>query len=280
MPRQVVEAPPLAAPTVGLLRSAVVVEDGDGARWLQDGVSFESRSCGPSGVSDPCDNTKTVPPDEGTEQVDGDAFVVWAADRCSVMDNGRDGEARARNRLAAWQGFQIERELWEGAFHRASNKTGRWLADAVADGTDVISATAVATRDALGALEEYLAGCVSQGMIHAHPNLVTSWDSLNLIRREGARLYTVQDTMIVPGRGYTGAAPSTDGAADPIVDASGETAYAYATSMIQVRLGPTRAFTDVDRAVNTRTWRAERSAVFTWDACCHGAINVDLADRS
>jgi hypothetical protein len=168
--RTPVEAPPVAAPPVGLLRSAVVTEDGQGARWAASGITFESEACGPSGIADPCTPGAgwELDPSDGTELVVGDTFVVWAADRCSTMDNGRDGEARARRRLSAWQGFQIERELWDGAMHRAGGHDGKFLADAEADGTEVISATPIAVRDALAALEEHLAANVPQGMFHAH----------------------------------------------------------------------------------------------------------------
>lgn len=70
------------------------------------------------------------------------------------------------------------------------------------------------------------------------------------------------------------------------VDASGVTAWAYATSLTQVRLSDIKVIPDVENIANEGGARlfeenepeffAMRLAAVTFDGCCHAAVEVDL----
>lgn len=129
----------------------------------------------------------------------------------------------------------------------------------------------------LACLEQYLASNNGgqQGMIHATPQVVTHWASFRLLRREGNRILTFHDTIIVPSPGYSGNNPNGSIADDDV--------WAYATDMITVRLGEVQTFDledTVDRDNNTIQTIAQRRALADWQRCRHGGIRlaVDLCD--
>jgi hypothetical protein len=77
--------------------------------------------------------------------------------------------------------------------------------------------------------------------------------------------------------GYDGSDP------DGNVDATGETAWAYATGIVPVWTGAIRTIPDegdlaaaLDRSLNTIEWRVERPTLAMFDGCVHAGVNVDL----
>lgn len=280
MVRAVVDPSPVAPPRVGLLSSARTPDDGP-ARWT-GGFSYEpERTCDdPRIVVDPCsisDGDLDAFPEPASET--WDPYVVSAGVVCSGLGApGRSDEALARRRLLATEQRQIERELWRGDRARSSSWTNRYLASAEAD---VLSpaATGVALTHGLACLEEYLADQLdgSVGMIHATRQVVTHWMGLDLVRREGNLLLTVHDTRVVPGSGgYDGSGPGAS-AGDPPVAASTGDVWAYATELVDVRLGEIEVVgPELDRDVNTLEVRAQRFAVASWDGCAHGAVQLDV----
>jgi hypothetical protein len=83
------------------------------------------------------------------------------------------------------------------------------------------------------------------------------------------------DHIVVPGTGYTGSDPSNN--------APGEFhSWIYATSMVELRLGPIEVFFDQSQSINRSTneieYRAERMALAHWDRNAHIGLSVCLED--
>lgn len=277
-PPAVVEARPAAPPRVGLIPSlgglAAVTDNSPELRW-GNGLSFNPEGCDAAGVYDPCiaaPNLNTAA-DSDRGVIETDPFVVWASDKCSSFDGERDWRGRAERALNACVSMQVAHELWTGDLSTARGFGNRFLAgqdsDVVASGANLTSA--------LACLEQGLSQCAcgQQGMIHATPQVVTHWNALGLVRREGQRILTVLDTIVVPDAGYDGSGQYGQNAADGSI-------WAYATGMVEVRLGPVQVFArepgeQIDRTNNTRIAIAQRMAAVSWDGCCHLAAEIDLS---
>ncbi len=271
--RASVVPPRLQPPRTGLLASFTPV--GDGERW-QGGFSWEPDSCGTTATVNPCDadtDLKAISADDNPGVATFDPFLVWAGYRCSTFGGlGPDREARARRMLAAGESRAIEAELWTGARATAESWSNNYLANE--DSVDVIGPGATSPLlYGLAALEEALAACTGRAVIHASVPTATLWYGANALRREGALLLTALDTIVVAGTGYDGSSPAG------VIDATGATAWAYGTGIVDVRLGEVVVLGDettIDRRQNTWEVRAERLAAATFDPCCHVGVNVDL----
>lgn len=291
-PRQVVVPPPAAPPRVGLVASSRVVDrdplDPED-RW-RNGFEFSPESCAQAGVFDPCDSNPDLEIDTPSANVEFEPFAVWAGDKCSTFGFlKRDWQGRVRRILEACQSKQIEAEFWSGAQARASE--GDWPNRYLAHpDSDVLSSGPENLTPALAMLEQGLAdcGCGERGMIHAPRQVVSLWDSLNLLRREGNLILTINDTIVVPGAGYDGSGPGQGGGDDPTPTPAGpDSTWVYATGLVDVRLDAVTFIPEnlaetlaqaTDRSDNTVEVRASRLAAATWDGCCHLAVetNVDL----
>ena len=271
--RATVQGQTLARPRVGLLTAANEPETGD-MRW-QAGFAYspESTCDVPRIVADPCGITDgDIDPYTEPADVLWEPYIVHAAVTCTALGSvGRDDEARARRRLAATEQRQIERELWRGDRAQAAGWDNRYLAAATAEVVSGAS-SGVSLAHGLACLEEYLADALDGrvGMIHATRQAVTHWAALDLIRREGNLLLTVHDTRVVPGSGgYDGSGPGNVAAADGSV-------WAYATELVDVRLGEIDVRPSFDYDLNDPVVVAQRIAVASWDGCAHGAVRLDL----
>ncbi len=233
-------------------------------------------SCGASGVLavDPCvvSASKTVPSNEST--LTAWSFEVWAGDKCSPWELGRDWQGRARRQLAATLSYQVAHELWTGTIALAEGAPNIPLASIE---SDVLTAGPTSATDALAVLEYALgsAGKGQRGVLHATRHALTYWSQLGLLRREGGLILTMLDTLVVADAGYDGSGP--DG--QPAIDGS---QWAYATLLPIVRLGPEVLVPDgdlseaLDRATNTVEYRAERRAAVGFVGCVHLAAELDL----
>lgn len=283
--RVAVQASPAVPPRVSLLASLgrAVFESGESQEttgW-EGGFTYRPERCVSSGVIDPCDHpNKSIDPP--ADEVAYDPFAVWAGFRCGTL-TFRDPDEfarRAREALEACQSEQIERELWTGAFAQAEDpdRPNGYLASTDADTVTAASTDAVT---ALAILEQALTDCGicgQRGMIHAPRSIVTLWANGGALRREGSTIYTVHDTIVVPGSGYDGSGPDGSPAADGSV-------WVYGTGMVDVRLGRIQTYPDpadrnalreaTDRTTNTTEFRAERIAAATFDPCCLVAAEVD-----
>lgn len=281
-PRAVVAAPPLVPPRFGLIVSARdassdVGPDGQPARW-EAGFSWEAESCTQGGIVDPCDDAeKTLDPDDLEGSQTFDPFVVWGGHRCSAFGASEtEREAKARRILAVQQHAQLEAEFWRGEYAQAlatpADTDNAYLASAA---TDLAPGESSPLVYGLAALEEALAGCGGRGMVHMTTTMHTLLVQAQVLRRDGNNWLTPLDNIAVPGSGYDGSSPAGD------VDATGSTAYAYITGMVDVRLGPVVVFggeQSMKHRQNVVEVRAERTAAATFDPCCVFGINVNLCE--
>lgn len=269
-PRQVLP------PTVGLLASVTPVPGSDLKWGGASGYSFQPLACDIGGTEDPCDVTALEVPDRPASIVEN-AFGIWSADRCTVGDYGGDWteiDNRAVAQLEANQSKQIARELQNGTQIRASGWDNKYLTSL---SSDVVTAAATTPLEALACLEQYLADCSSgvRGMIHASRQIATHWYGAGLLRREAGLTLTINDTIVVQDAGYDGSGPQVAEDGLPAAPSDGHV-WAYATSLVEVRLGPIDVVHVVDRELNDHLAVARRLAAVTWDACCHGAAEMDL----
>lgn len=283
----VVDPPAAGAPRgASLLRSANLVVEND-LHWLQ-GLRWRPLICGSTAMGEailvngstgfkdfdtlaPLPNVDYVPPS------------VTAGVPCSAISGEAElqfAKVRALALLDRCEGQGIARELWRGDLAQGETPAlpNDYLNN-VATVTQLASGAAVSAMDALADLENYLAGssCGGAGMIHATPQTVTIWKHLQMVdRTPSGQIITVLGTTVVADQGYDGSAPG--GA----VDATGATAWAYATGMIDVRRGPVKVLppedtlvSGINRTNNDFNVYAYRPFAATFDPCSHGGVKVD-----
>lgn len=200
---------------------------------------------------------------------------VRFAQQCTTLGGELDTE-KLRRVAEATTPFVIARELWDGAL----GQTDSWVLYGVtytnqrlADPTAVtVTTTSTALRDKLAALE-HAAVTANRGQnIMIHLPVLASGSLLDYVRRVGPYLLTNQDNRVVIDAGYPGTGPNGE--------AVGATAWAYATSLVQVRVSPLEMITDpgqtVDRATNTVTAWAERVFAATFDPAVHYTIQITV----
>lgn len=282
--QQAFDGPELQQPLVGLIQAASEPADPgpweNGFRYMADGCAADA-----SGRYDPCTIREAEPNaigsfgghGEGSEEVRWEPYSVWAEYECAPIGRGAVDRAvrKATRRLVNLEHVQIEAEFWGGALAQAADPAdpiseNLFLAHPAAQ-TVTEGATAV---DALACLEQYLGDCNGgqRGMIHASRQIVTLWANGGALRREGNRILTTLDTIVVPGgKGYSGSSPDGDPAGDGSF-------WIYATGLVEIRRGETQTLggteLELHRTHNQQTVRVQRKAVASWDGCCHGAAEV------
>lgn len=287
-PRSTVQAPTRLPPVLTLIAASRTLagdttpDTGGPVRWEGGGVEFEPLPC----------NIEEVPYVPGCTALDlnndlarpdigkFDTYTLWKGVSCSARPGELDAaQARARALLLVDQHRQLEREFWTGDVHQAASPDleGRWLAqdgevEELSQDAPLVYALA-ALQEALGSGSGSGVGC-GRGMIHATVQTAALWFAANALRREGGLLLDVFDNIVVPGVGYDGSAP------DGTVDATGETAWAYATGIVDTRLAEisTRGAHDPDN--NDVIALASREAIAYWDGCCHYGANVNLCNTA
>lgn len=202
-------------------------------------------------------------------------FPVEVMDTCSAFGfEMNDYEGRARRLMAARESKAVEREFLLAEILT----TNRHLQDDTFV-TKPTGTTAQGLRTGLAKLVQAIADYnLGQGMIHARPFLVEMWFGQDLLYRDGRKLYTAQGNLVVPGSGYTGAAP--DGTA---VASNAE--WAYVTDTLQVVRGPidipASSMADVlDRTSNSIAIKAQRTYSVQGQFCTIGAIKIDPTSTS
>lgn len=290
-----VEASRPIPPPVGLIASALAPPDGEDERWV-NGFNFQALDCIRGGRFDPCATDTNLVIPANPDNVEYVPFGVWAGYKCSPYDPQFDWARAVTDALLADEDNQISKELWRGDIARDADHPNRFLTDPNAV---VIGNAAMGANDALACLEQYLAQCNGgqQGMIHATRQLITLWEIGGALRKEGKRIYTIYDTVVVPAAGYDGSGPADGASPEP----AGGTQWAYATGLVTVRREPLRDLTldvpgldgqvtlqvpqviggpnadGLNRSTNTTEAYAQRVAAATWSGCCHGAVEVSVA---
>lgn len=292
-PPLIVEPPPFAPPRISLLSAAQAAgvagpPAGVDQHW-QGGVTFRRRLCGDPELTWDCVGDGGEQPAAKDITADDDAVSVWrpywpwVGDRCTALQwTAEERGTRARELLESRTSAEIGRELWRGDAAQAAALENNWLANpaSVVDLTPASGSSPLVY--ALAALQTALADQPGRGMIHATLGTVTQWAGAYVIRREGNVWLDAFDNFVVADDGYDGSDPNGD------VDTTGETAWAYATGIVPVWVGPVRVVPDeaddemqrlaaaLDREENTIEWRVERPTLAMFDGCVHVGINVDL----
>lgn len=290
-PRQVVNAPSVLASAAGLIGTVRPIVHGntpDESRW-EGGLTFLPNGCIISrNVANVCAASqpeKTL--DALPAVVEYDPFVVYTGASCTTLQGvGRNElEPRMRTALELTQSNSIEDELWKGTIAQANGSPNFYLAGGSPNFEDLSPLASDVSPGAYGlaALQEYLAHCApsGRGMIHATVNVVTMWQSKFVVREQNGLIVDLYGNWIVPGAGYDGSEP------DGSIDATGDTAYAYATGLVDVHLSPIISLPDPDRLVeaikrsdNSVEWRAERVAAAVFDGCCHAGVRVGICETT
>lgn len=286
IPKLAVPATPAAPPLVSLLSSADVIPEAED-RW-EAGIAYEPETCGraATGAFDPtCDNDNlSLSFTSVTDIIDIAPFGIFAGDSCSSFGYAaRDFIGRATRKLASCESAKIEAELWSGAITRAGGLGNPYFAT---DASDLLTSGPVSPLQAFVCLEQALSecNCGMRGMIHATPEVVSEWGSLYLLdqvtvdvpgRGRLTRLVSKLGTIIVPGAGYDGSGPGVA----PVPATSGHV-WAYATSMVHIRLSPTIVVPDnktqaLNRLTNFLEYRAQRIVVAGFD-CCLSAAEINI----
>jgi hypothetical protein len=274
-----VDNPPKREPATSLLQVAraigTVVTETD-ERFGQ-GIASDPDPCGTGGIFDPC-----LPADvdawacaDGTGSDEDQPFALRVGVTRTTLDQNVDLRDRARRALAICEHGLIGSEFWTGALADASGWPNVWLASPAATivGYDA-GPGPVNVLDSLAILEDHAVrcDCGARSMIHASPRLVTLWEGAGILRRESGLNLTALDSIVVTGPGYDGSSPT----GDPQTDTS---SWAYATGLVEIRLGPVADFTGFDEETNDVVSFAQRLAVARFAPCCHLAIEVDLSDK-
>ena len=271
-------------PRISLRRSAVndpraAVDE----RWVE-GFSFTPSGCATGGVTGaqcPPDQPQTKDEEDLPPVVTYVPFAVYVSARCSTMGGRPTLDAlmvRAAIVLDAVTDKQLEAEFWTGAFAQANSLPNNYLTNVSSLENLTPASALIGGAYALAALQEYLADCNdgSRGMIHATRATVTMWFEQQAgLRREGNLILDAYDNLIVPGVGYPGTGPGD------VAEADSDTSWAYATSMVEVKIGsvlplPGTVAQAVNRSTNDVVFRAEKPVAAFWDGCCHAGVRVNV----
>jgi hypothetical protein len=272
---------PVRPPSHSLRNSAIPDPNaGTDQTWVE-GFSFTPRGCGTGeviAVCPPSPHTKAIDPFPETVTVI--PWGVHASISCSTLGGLDLIEARAAENLDSVLDYNLEREFWRGDLAQANSYPTNFLANSASlEDLSPGGSDASPGAYALAALQEYLAGCHGggQGMIHAPRTVVTMWFSQTPgLEKVGNLIMDPYGNLIVAGVGYDGSDP------DGELDDTGETAWAYATSLVEVKIGALLPLgrddnmSAVNRSTNLATFRAERPVAAFWDGCCHAGIRVGV----
>lgn len=278
--RQVVDAVAPQPPAYGLLaavRNLVSTDPG-----LMAGIVWPSPECAAASGRGPIDclgNTESRTPPENADEQTADPFAIWASYRCSPFGwQSIDYVGRAERQLASTQSFQIADELWSGELALDAGSDTSFLTKST---SDTVTSAAAAPLNALACLEQSLAQCGQgrRGLIHATPQVLVHWVTNSSVVKVGGQYVTPLGNIVIADAGYDGSGPGGV--------AAGASQWAYATDLLQVRLGPVLTIPDnletaeewaaaLRRTDNTVDVFTQRAVVYQWDACCHLAAEIDL----
>jgi hypothetical protein len=282
MARTPIQAPATRPPAYGLIVAAPTVETPAtawGAGW-----EFNREQCaggGRTGTNCRGGNPeRTVDTETDDELVEGDPFLVWAERHCRTIGFAAgEFEARARRQLAAIESYELANELWTGTLTSDSQEPANGMREmanrALVDvGSDTVTDGEVEPVEALGRLVRGLDECShgTVGMIHVTSQVLVALVAASAVYRDGSKWYTPMGHIVVADAGYDGSGPGGAPA--------GVTQWAYATSLISVRLAPVSVPASFDDSVDHRTNRvvvyAERLVGYQSEWCCHLAAEIDL----
>lgn len=277
----VIPAPTIPdAPCQGLfdLVTPDTIED---PHWMSGGVEWEDYLCSPaaSGFIGEC------PPATGYTKVTesemsfchADPFYVYGSFDCAP--GGRPTEEAfdiARERLLAWEQWEVERILWTGESANGPVEPSFSLGNSSCDITPVILSPngPLSPSAALAVIEEFLADLIPcGGVIHAPHGMSAFFAGSSLIERVGDRYYTVTGIPVVFGAGYPGTGP---GGVAPTAGAT----WMFATGPLtivrsEVMMVPSDKKEAINRNINKIEVRAERAYAVGY-SCGVAAVETTL----
>jgi len=223
-----VPAPPLLPPRISLLTSADIINETT-PRW-EGGHAYLPETCDLAGIDTIC-----PPPDQygvaasTPAQVEVSPFFIYAIDRSSTFNRlTRDFYGRAQRNLIASEAYLLERELMENSLGISGNLS---ILDPAVTKTTVTTGP-TEPHMALSMLEQAASQILGERiLIHIRPRLLAHLVNENVCRREGNVWFTPMDSIIVPGRGYSGVGPN----GEPVSEGS---EWMYATGRVEIRRGP------------------------------------------
>lgn len=273
---EVFAAPLATAPRYGLLASIPPIT----TRLTVEGITYMPEGCVEGQTRNPCEPDDRVIGDR-PDNVEWRPYVISVFDQCSTFSGFTEEEATARvmRLLNMDTERQLAHEFWTGDLASTAVDPNSdpwpntWLAN-VAD-VDILSESGpVGFVHALACLEEYLAGTNGgqQGAIHATIQTISHWESFRLLRREGNRILTFQDNVVIQSPGYPGTSP--DGTV------GNNNIWAYATDMPRIYLGPIQGPWErkdqVDRDNNTVVMEVSRLGLVEWQRCRHAGVRLAM----
>lgn len=273
-----VDAPLAAPPKYGLLATLTPEKTGD-LRWFTPDsvISYKPEGCSEGATKDPC-NPSNNTAQSSPADVEWHAYILDWMEECSGFSGDEDfDEGRAVRGLNMDTERQLGAEFWDGNLTQTATMPvsgdpwpNTWLAN-VAD-VDILSESgAVGFTHALACLEQYAAenNGGQQAAIHATVQTIVHWESFRLLRKEGGKILTFQDNLVIQSPGYSGTSP--DGT---IGDSN---IWAYVTDVPRIFLGPVKTFPQeqtYNRDENTTTVYAARPALVEWQRCRHGGVRL------
>lgn len=249
---------------------------GAGLRRFPDAMpTVFDPACGPNESN----NQKDIPEDPAGFTGPYDSFTVYLGDICTSYAIVGDWEAwkdRAEAALEARTSWALERQLAWGTLAGED----AFLADA--DAVLPAGATAIAVRNAVAYLEDWLSQFGQRGVISLTPAVVTAL-GMDFFRLDNGQLRTAAGTPVIVGSGY---APNVDGSEnlDPTASGAGEAAagasWIFAHPPVKYWVGELLFPDDpievwLDRDDNVVVYRTERKLWVGFDSGPHAAALAD-----
>jgi hypothetical protein len=271
-PASIVDAPAPQPPQFTLVGSAQVADETD-ERWM-NGVRVRTFPCGPALAYSVCGGSGGInkAPGDGPGLLDTvEPVQIYLPVSCQVRhgDLYSDLRAMAVTAFGTYEYAAIEREFELGEIEPANPRLAAGAAV-----TQLNGGAAAKLRLGVGLLELCIAKTGSLGMIHARADIASDLVQSGGARQVGSRLVTPLGTIVVPGYGYTGAAPNGTAPA-------ANQAWVYATGLVQLRrqttpiVIPDSVADAVDHQTNTMEITVERAYQVAWDGCLHSAVLID-----
>lgn len=287
-----VRAPVVSPLPYGLLSVVQTpTDDADKIHW-RNGIQFQGDPCGEAhSTQDPCPSPSAgflkTPTADGLPARGAQSFTVYAELECNPIGYFDTANQRILAHFTNGEERAVSRTFWTGTID--TPVTGVTYPHLAADedffttglspvqlqtAADVIVTGVVDIVEGIGLLESELATCFGGvGVIHAPRAAFAHMAANHLVYTRGGTAYTLADTPIAFGPGYSGTSPA---GATP---ATGNV-WLYATGPVMMRRDPDIRITSrpsqaLNRDVNTLTMIAERTYNLAWD-CCHLAVQVSL----
>lgn len=281
--RTFVAAPSVATTRSNLLSAARPINV-PGERWNVEGITYlPHRYDGGESFDPSCLALPELQLEDGAGPMDAvswDVAAIYWPESCPniIPAEIADLRRRAAAGLEDHRSDLIENLLWTNEVDGSDFATSGaghpnvGLANAAAT---TLGGGAVGVVPAMSLLLEALADSLHgvRGMIHVPLEALPYLDFYGQVTTAGNQLLAgSSDHLVVAGSGYPGTSPA--GA----IPGAGFTWF-YATSQVDVRLGPIDIFDPVvDRLSNTAIARAIQAVIVSWDRQAHFAVQVCLPD--